>query len=197
MAHPPLDLIEIVVAAAGVSEGQFVAEYPHPLLIPEKICSGLLEELRRKGGSGTMVVGDSVPGGSRGVESGQVLVVRKEAHKGRLDRFGQAGSLGSWISIGRQSNSEVMVNDFTVSKEHAQIRQVEDGFEIEDLESSNKTLVNGTALVPGVPVRLESGDKLRLGRVELRFFRSADLYSLFAPSVSDFDESIKRALNKD
>ena len=40
MAHPPLDLIEIVVAAAGVSEGQFVAEFPHPLLIPEKICSG-------------------------------------------------------------------------------------------------------------------------------------------------------------
>jgi len=197
MAHPPLDLIEIVVAAAGVSEGQFVAEFPHPLLIPEKICSGLLQELRRKGGSGTMVVGDSVPGGSRGVESGQVLVVRKELNKGRLDRFGQAGSLGSWVSIGRQSGSEVMVNDFTVSKKHAQIRQIDEGFEIQDLESSNQTRVNGEPLVPGVSHRLESGDKVRLGRVEMRFFRSAHLYSLLVPSVSDFDDSLDRALNKD
>ena len=144
-----------------------------------------------------MMVGDSVPGGSMGVESGQVLVVRKEQNQGRLDRFGQAGSLGSWVSIGRQSGSEVMVNDFTVSKKHAQIRQVEDSFEIQDLESSNQTRVNGDPLVPGVAHSLQSGDKVRLGRVEMRFFSPSHLYALLVPSVSDFDGALDRALRSE
>ena len=144
-----------------------------------------------------MLVGPSKPGESLGVVSGHVLVVRKEPHKGRLDRFGKVGALGSWISVGRQSGSEVMVNDFSVSKHHARIRANETGFEIEDLGSSNQTSLNGVKLVSEEVTPLENGDMLRFGRIEVRFYTPRGLYQLLAPTISDFGDSIGQALAED
>ena len=54
MANAPLDLIEILIAASGATESQFTAEHPHPLLLPEKVRSGLLRRLQEEGGTGTL-----------------------------------------------------------------------------------------------------------------------------------------------
>jgi pSer/pThr/pTyr-binding forkhead associated (FHA) protein len=125
-----------------------------------------------------MRLGPREQGLSLKVQPAKVLVLHKEPTKGRLDRFDGSTELGTWISIGRQSDSEVMVNDFSVSKSHARVRRNQEGFEVEDLGSNNGTMLNGTQLSAGVVVPLRSGDRIRFGRVQMRFYSIAALYRL-------------------
>jgi eukaryotic-like serine/threonine-protein kinase len=57
----------------------------------------------------------------------------------------------------------------TVSRRHARITRREGQYFIEDLGAFNRTLVNGTPIVPHQEAELHAGDMLRLGNVELRF----------------------------
>ncbi len=54
-----------------------------------------------------------------------------------------------------------------VSRRHAVIRLLDNRLEIEDLESSNGTYLNETALQPGHPLQLHDGDELRLARLTM------------------------------
>lgn len=47
------------------------------------------------------------------------------------------------IWIGRGSKNDIIIHDNEVSREHALLRRTKDGYEIEDLSSSNGTFVNG------------------------------------------------------
>ncbi len=57
-----------------------------------------------------------------------------------------------------------MIADEAVSREHAAVRVDGTTVVVEDLESSNGTLVNGT---PVAQARLEDGDVIKLGGTEL------------------------------
>ena len=52
-----------------------------------------------------------------------------------------------------------------VSREHACIFQRGNVVEVEDLASTNGTLLNGTRLAPYLPVSLKHGDRLHLGKL--------------------------------
>jgi pSer/pThr/pTyr-binding forkhead associated (FHA) protein len=52
-----------------------------------------------------------------------------------------------------------------VSREHACIFQRGNVVEVEDLASTNGTLLNGTRLAPYLPVSLKNGDRLHLGKL--------------------------------
>lgn len=54
-----------------------------------------------------------------------------------------------------------------VSRAHAVIRRVRNGYEIIDLESTNGTWVNSYKLEPDEPFFISSGDMIRLGRLSL------------------------------
>jgi tRNA A-37 threonylcarbamoyl transferase component Bud32 len=56
-----------------------------------------------------------------------------------------------------------------VSRQHARILRTTEYYTITDLQSSNGSFVNGRRLTPGLAVRLERGDLIRMGQVELRF----------------------------
>lgn len=56
-----------------------------------------------------------------------------------------------------------------VSRKHAKITQEDDQYHIEDLSSTNYTLVNKEKLEPATPRKLAAGDEIRLGRVALLF----------------------------
>jgi hypothetical protein len=184
MATPSLELTDLLDSASTSSEAGFVAEFPHPVFVPEKICSGVLTDRRGSVGTGTMLLGPRERGGSLKLKPAKLLVLHKEPTKGRLDRFDDGTGLGTWISVGRQSDSEVMVNDFSVSKVHARVRSNPEGFEIEDLGSNNGTTLNGVQLSAGVVAPLRSGDRIRFGRVQMRFYSTAALYRLLPNSGS-------------
>jgi len=185
MATPSLELNDLIDSAWTSSEEEFVAEFPHPVFVPEKICSGVLGDRRSSEGTGTMLLGPRERGGSLQLKPAKLLVLHKESTKGRLDRFDDGTGLGTWISVGRQSDSEIMVNDFSVSKVHARVRSTAEGFEVEDLGSNNGTTLNGVQLSAGVITPLSSGDRIRFGRVELRFYSPAAMYQLLPSRSSE------------
>lgn len=76
------------------------------------------------------------------------------------------------ITIGRDSTSEIFLDDITVSRKHCQILRSKSGiltsFEVEDLKSLNGTYVNA---VSKVKTSLNHGDEVQVGKYRLTFFR--------------------------
>jgi hypothetical protein len=76
------------------------------------------------------------------------------------------------VTIGRDSTSEIFLDDVTVSRKHCQILRKKIGtnttFEIEDLKSLNGTYVNA---ISKVNTSLNHGDEVQVGKYRLTFFR--------------------------
>ena len=72
-------------------------------------------------------------------------------------------------SIGRNRNCQIVINNNSVSKDHAIIEFDEDyNCTIKDLNSSNGTYVNGEKLKT-TPMKLRTGDKIQFGKYEIDF----------------------------
>ena len=70
-------------------------------------------------------------------------------------------------TVGRESASNIFLDDVTVSRKHAQIRRSEDGFIIEDLGSLNGSYLNARAVSRE---RLVVGDEVQIGKFRLTYF---------------------------
>ncbi len=68
------------------------------------------------------------------------------------------------VSIGRHPDSDIFLDDVTVSRRHAELRRVGDGFEVSDAGSLNGTYVNQARVEHG---RLNNGDELQVGKFKL------------------------------
>jgi hypothetical protein len=66
--------------------------------------------------------------------------------------------------IGRHPDSDIFLDDITVSRRHAEIRRGSDGFSLHDVGSLNGTYVNRER-VEGADLR--SGDEIQIGKFKL------------------------------
>jgi pSer/pThr/pTyr-binding forkhead associated (FHA) protein len=66
------------------------------------------------------------------------------------------------ITIGRVPLNHVVIDNPTVSAQHALLAKVGDSYRLKDLQSTNGTLVND---VPITDAQLKDGDKIRFGAV--------------------------------
>jgi pSer/pThr/pTyr-binding forkhead associated (FHA) protein len=99
----------------------------------------------------------AVPAGA-----GPALVVR--AGGGRAgEHFVLAGDS---TTIGRSPGGDIMLDDVTVSREHARVVRRPDGLYIEDSKSLNGTYVNRRRIEAH---RLSDGDELQIGKFKLTF----------------------------
>ena len=73
----------------------------------------------------------------------------------------------SRITIGRDADNAIELDDALASRRHAVVQKVKDDFFIEDLDSTNGTFVNGHPVPPGKYVRLHKLDVILIGRTEL------------------------------
>ena len=73
------------------------------------------------------------------------------------------------ISIGRSSDSDIAINDALLSREHARINTVGEDHIIEDMESSNGTLVNGVRATRKI---LRHRDVIGLGSHTLQYLNT-------------------------
>ena len=92
---------------------------------------------------------------------GPVLVVRKGPDVGEtfyLDR--------PQLTIGRDPECDIFLNDVTVSRRHATLTVGDDGVTVADTDSLNGTYVNGELVEHAV---LRTGDALQIGRFQLFF----------------------------
>jgi pSer/pThr/pTyr-binding forkhead associated (FHA) protein len=68
-------------------------------------------------------------------------------------------------TIGRATGADFIVDAALISRVHCQLTVLPDGtLEVKDLDSTNGTFVNGTRVTTA---RVEPGDKLQVGRVEI------------------------------
>ncbi len=70
------------------------------------------------------------------------------------------------VSIGRSPDSDIVLADAEVSRQHAEVRQRDGGYVIVDLGSMNGTKVNGVGVRER---RLEDGDVITIGSARMRF----------------------------
>ena len=82
---------------------------------------------------------------------------------------------GKGIVIGRSMDSAIFIDDRSVSKSHATLALDDAGVSIVDLESTNRTIVNGEALQPLVPVRLGKDAQIKVGDVLFKFLEAGSL----------------------
>ncbi|HVY46068.1 MAG TPA: GGDEF domain-containing protein [Minicystis sp.] len=98
--------------------------------------------------------------------------------------------------IGRAQNVNIRLNDDGISRRHARIVQAGNQVLIEDLQSANGTLVNGT---PIVRQALQDGDKIRIGSTTILKFTYHDrLDESFQQQMYDaaLRDGLTRAFNK-
>ena len=74
------------------------------------------------------------------------------------------------ITIGRKSDNDICIEDQAVSGNHAKILTILNDSFIEDLDSTNGTLVNGEKISK---YALQNGDKITLGKHELEYANEA------------------------
>jgi len=67
------------------------------------------------------------------------------------------------LTIGRGEHADVQLSDPLASREHARLHIGEGGFELEDLESRNKTRLREVPLSPHLRVTLEPGEAFGVG----------------------------------
>ncbi len=69
-------------------------------------------------------------------------------------------------TAGRHPDSDIFLDDITVSRRHAVFQRAGDGFEVRDAGSLNGTYVNRERVDAS---RLRTGDEVQIGRYRLSF----------------------------
>ena len=95
--------------------------------------------------------------------------------------------------IGRRPNNDIQIDNLAISGEHAVVRTIlEDSF-LEDLNSTNGTLVNGQ------PVKrhfLKDGDAIELGKYKLKFIVESALTDNVDPEKASTRSSASKSTQK-
>src|SRR5262245_14771536 len=97
------------------------------------------------------------------------------------------------ILIGRKGDADIVLNNQHVSRHHAKIVKMAEGFFLQDLDSTHGTFINNERIEQHL---LKHGDKIGLGkdRIELQFFvgeinvprgTKADTTQIFERSLMD------------
>ena len=124
-------------------------------------------------------------------ETGAFLLGISESVDGSIFRVGLGESL-----IGRSGHCQIVIDDTSISHEHAQINIKPEGVSLTNLMSTNGTKVNGADITSA---QLKDGDVVRLGRVSMVYkdippahvdrhpmFRRASLWMISAAAAVAF-----------
>ncbi len=76
------------------------------------------------------------------------------------------------LVLGRATDSDIRINDHSVSRTHARIQPSADGYYAVDLQSTNGTYVND---IPASMYKLKDGDYLRVGNCIYRFLMGGNV----------------------
>lgn len=119
----------------------------------------LLKEMESGAGQDTAAPGvEGLPAGSA------LLVVKRGPNAGSRFLLDQPVT-----TAGRHPDSDIFLDDVTVSRRHAEFRMEGDKFEVVDVGSLNGTYVNRE---PKNSAHLSNGDEVQIGKFRLVFLTS-------------------------
>ncbi len=174
MSQNWLQIDSVMEHALNVERPDFLIGYPNPVLVAGEVRDGRLMRRTDKGTYGThqyLSVRTAIGEQKRSGPPVRFMPIR---HRNISDDQ----MLDQWMQIGRTSHSEIMINDYTISKKHARIQHAlrRGGYILEDLGSTNGTWINGERLVQDAPIRIQSSDTIRFGRHIFTFYLARDFY---------------------
>jgi diguanylate cyclase (GGDEF)-like protein len=118
-----------------------------------------------------------LPEGARGAPASLVAIYGGELGR----RYQLGGAESTVVEIGRALTNTIVIEADSVSRQHARLYPEGDGHFVEDLGSTNCTLVNGERIEG--PRKLEHGDLIKIGGVVLRFLCGDDLESRYHEEI--------------
>jgi pSer/pThr/pTyr-binding forkhead associated (FHA) protein len=90
----------------------------------------------------------------------------------RLEVRGQSKVLSNKaFSIGRDKSNQLIIADEKVSRYHAVVTFENDVAYIKDTDSANGTFINGNQIPVGKKIKLKNGDKIKVGKTVIVFYR--------------------------
>lgn len=105
---------------------------------------------------------------------------------------GKQWALTDAFVIGRAIESQVFIDDKSLSRAHARIDIKENKVYVVDLGSTNKTIVNGQILPPMVLCELKNNDQIKTGNVIFKFLETGNIEVLSAQIL--FEKANRDAL---
>src|SRR6266571_473550 len=111
---------------------------------------------------------------------------------------GQVWESVSLLRAGRLASLEIVLDDSSVSRRHAEVRLGDDGWYVNDLESTNGTYVNGVRIGPSEQL-LRPRDIVQFGKVavvvetnDAAMEGPPSNQHVVAAANSTFDEGLRR-----
>lgn len=137
-----------------IGDSAFRWRYPSPMLVVESFTGSLKDP----GGSAsdTLVSAPALDAAHVSRLIGRVFPVRRAPQS----------APGAAVTIGRTSDNDVAVPEYSISKRHCLIRVDPNATSalLTDMGSTNGTLVDGVPAVPKKPVLLKDGTVIGIGR---------------------------------
>jgi pSer/pThr/pTyr-binding forkhead associated (FHA) protein len=118
-----------------------------------------LEQAEEHGDDLDDLAAESLPAGSA------LLVVKRGPNAGSRFLLDKDAT-----TVGRHPESDIFLDDVTVSRRHAEFHRVGDGFEVRDVGSLNGTYLNRERIEDSP---LSGGDEVQIGKFRLVFFTSS------------------------
>lgn len=163
--------------ATAYARERFCAAHAHPVLLLRWVVKGELGSA--SGGQSTHVhnvraslkdrlaAGNSVPE-RRPIGQERLIPIRKDVGAAQPELF----------IVGRRADSDVVVNDYTVSSRHGRLHRMAriGRWMYDDTNSTNGTWINGHRVPTRERSLLQSTDELQLGRLVFLFLAPDDLH---------------------
>lgn len=137
-----------------VGDEAFRKLYPWPFLV----ALGMAGEIESSNASGTSIINLAECTLERGRIAGRVFPMMKA-------RYSPKGP----ITIGRTSENDVVIPEYSVSRKHCFVALVDGTYRITDWGSANGTLVDEQDIGKMAPHTLRGGEVITLGRLMLLF----------------------------
>jgi sigma-B regulation protein RsbU (phosphoserine phosphatase) len=108
---------------------------------------------------------------------------------------------GETVFIGRSSRNDIQIKDATISRKQIKIFKIGKKFLVEDLKSTNGTMINGELIEPGEGFEVDEGDSISIGNTVIRlgeiFSHSASGKKDLLPTSSNGNHDEKDNSEKD
>lgn len=99
---------------------------------------------------------------------GQQLNSYKESKSATYLMFNKKKiELVAQITIGRDTDNDIIVDNRLASRHHAIIQKIKDAYFLKDTNSTNGTYLNDRQIPPDKYVKLNAGDKITVGNTSL------------------------------
>jgi hypothetical protein len=166
-----LTVKELRALAGRLSEAYFCRQIG-PFALVQKPPKPVVEQMALRLGAQRTVLGNGM--GSLEALQVSMLLNFDQLQVATLPPLRTLDSLG----VGRLPNCDLVINDPSVSKVHAELRWHGPASTccVKDLQSTNGTFLNGQPLAPSREYVVRDGDLLRFGDADFAFFLAKSLH---------------------